>query len=112
MPLPSRALCMWPSHSYAQSALNRVNTPQISLKHFERAVDRVIGGLEKKETMMNVEERRTVAYHEAGHAIAGWYLEHADPLLKVCLSLCDMLVLVFSVIACIHSMKHFDWCAR
>jgi hypothetical protein len=56
---------------------------QITLKHFEKAVDRVIGGLEKKDHLMTAEERRTVAYHEAGHAIAGWFLEHADPLLKV-----------------------------
>jgi len=56
---------------------------KITLKHFEKAVDRVIGGLEKKDHLMTAEERRTVAYHEAGHAIAGWFLEHADPLLKV-----------------------------
>lgn len=43
----------------------------------------MIGGLEKKDHLMTAEERRTVAYHEAGHAIAGWFLEHADPLLKV-----------------------------
>jgi AFG3 family protein len=65
---------------------------QISLKHFEKAVDRVIGGLEKKDMLLTAEERRTVAYHEAGHAIAGWFLEHADPLLKVCVcSQCDAL---------------------
>lgn len=51
--------------------------------HFEQAVDRVIGGLEKKNKVMSVEEKKTVAYHEAGHAVAGWFLEHADPLLKV-----------------------------
>ncbi len=58
--------------------------PQISMKHFEKAVDRIIGGLEKKDMIMTLEERRTIAYHEAGHAIAGWFLEHADPILKVC----------------------------
>jgi AFG3 family protein len=42
----------------------------------------VIGGIEKK-TVMSVEERKTVAYHESGHAVAGWFLEHANPLLKV-----------------------------
>lgn len=50
---------------------------------FEAAVDRVIGGLEKKNMVMSPEEKRTVAYHEAGHAVAGWFLEHAMPLLKV-----------------------------
>jgi ATP-dependent Zn protease len=43
----------------------------------------VIGGLERRNSVMTPEEKRTVAFHEAGHAIAGWYLEHADPLLKV-----------------------------
>eukprot|EP00924_Labyrinthula_sp_SR-Ha-C_P005792 snap_masked-scaffold_14-processed-gene-5.48-mRNA-1 protein AED:0.23 eAED:0.23 QI:0/-1/0/1/-1/1/1/0/799 len=56
----------------------------ISDECFDKAVDRVIGGLEKNgKSMMSPEERKTVAYHEAGHAIAGWFLEHADPLLKV-----------------------------
>ena len=39
--------------------------------------------MEKKTQVLQPEEKKTVAYHEAGHAIAGWYLEHADPLLKV-----------------------------
>ncbi|XP_068197758.1 mitochondrial inner membrane m-AAA protease component AFG3L2 isoform X2 [Antennarius striatus] len=55
----------------------------INQKHFEQAIERVIGGLEKKTQILQPEEKRTVAYHEAGHAIAGWFLEHADPLLKV-----------------------------
>ncbi|XP_074521841.1 mitochondrial inner membrane m-AAA protease component AFG3L1-like [Halichoeres trimaculatus] len=55
----------------------------VSTKHFEQAVDRVIGGLEKKSQVLQPPEKTTVAYHEAGHAIVGWYLEHADPLLKV-----------------------------
>ncbi|ORY94726.1 peptidase family M41-domain-containing protein [Syncephalastrum racemosum] len=50
---------------------------------FEHAIERVIAGIEKKSRVLSPEEKRTVAYHEAGHAIAGWYLEHADPLLKV-----------------------------
>ena len=54
----------------------------IQLVDFESASDRVIGGLETGKAISK-EERRTVAYHEAGHAIAGWNLEHADPLLKV-----------------------------
>ncbi|XP_046732360.1 AFG3-like protein 2 isoform X2 [Silurus meridionalis] len=55
----------------------------IMQKHFEQAIERVIGGLEKKTQVLQPEEKKTVAYHEAGHAVAGWYLEHADPLLKV-----------------------------
>ena len=55
----------------------------VDLRDFEAAADRVIGGLEKGKSIMTPVERRTVAYHEAGHAVAGWFLEHADPLLKV-----------------------------
>merc|ERR1719502_1235520 len=55
----------------------------VQLTHFQKAVERVIGGLEKKNRILSLSERTTVAYHEAGHAIAGWFLEHADPLLKV-----------------------------
>ncbi|KAM7014959.1 mitochondrial inner membrane m-AAA protease component AFG3L1-like [Tautogolabrus adspersus] len=55
----------------------------INTKHFEQAVDRVIGGLEKKSQVLQLPEKTTVAYHEAGHAVVGWFLEHADPLLKV-----------------------------
>lgn len=51
--------------------------------HFEQAIERVVGGLEKKTLVLNPEEKRTVAYHEAGHAICGWYFKYADPLLKV-----------------------------
>jgi len=54
----------------------------ISFKDFEQATDRVIGGLETNR-IMSPEEKKTVAYHEAGHAVTGWFLEHADPLLKV-----------------------------
>merc|ERR1719330_782898 len=55
----------------------------IVLKHFEAAIERVVAGMEKKTQVLSPEEKRTVAYHEAGHAVAGWFLEHADPLLKV-----------------------------
>lgn len=55
----------------------------IDSKHFEQAVERVIGGLEKKTQVLQPEEKKVVAFHEAGHAVAGWFLEHADPLLKV-----------------------------
>lgn len=53
------------------------------MMHFEQAIERVIGGLEKKTLILNPEEKRTVAYHEAGHAICGWFFKYADPLLKV-----------------------------
>ena len=53
------------------------------MAHFEQAIERVIGGLEKKSLVLNPEEKKTVAYHEAGHAICGWYFKYADPLLKV-----------------------------
>jgi AFG3 family protein len=55
----------------------------VGLADFEAAVDRVIGGLEKKHKVISPAERRTVAYHEAGHAVVGWFLENAEPLLKV-----------------------------
>ena len=53
------------------------------MEHFEAAIERVVGGLEKKSLVLNPEEKKTVAYHEAGHAICGWYFKYADPLLKV-----------------------------
>merc|ERR1719206_943690 len=55
----------------------------ISLKHFEAAIERVVAGMEKKTNVLQPAEKKTVAYHEAGHAVAGWFLEFADPLLKV-----------------------------
>lgn len=55
----------------------------IQLTHFEQAIERVVAGMEKKTNVLQPEEKRTVAYHEAGHAVAGWFLEYADPLLKV-----------------------------
>uniref|UniRef100_A0A2P2LA67 Uncharacterized protein MANES_01G171200 n=2 Tax=Rhizophora mucronata TaxID=61149 RepID=A0A2P2LA67_RHIMU len=56
---------------------------QVTMEHFEAAIDRVIGGLEKKNKVISKQEQRTVAYHESGHAVTGWFLEHAEPLLKV-----------------------------
>merc|ERR550537_327527 len=50
---------------------------------FEQATDRVIGGLEKNNGLMSTVEKHAVALHESGHAVAGWFLEHGDPLLKV-----------------------------
>ena len=55
----------------------------VDMQDFQDAVDRVIGGLEKKNKIISPEEKKIIAYHEAGHAICGWYLEHAYPLLKV-----------------------------
>uniref|UniRef100_A0A914V0H2 AAA+ ATPase domain-containing protein n=1 Tax=Plectus sambesii TaxID=2011161 RepID=A0A914V0H2_9BILA len=56
---------------------------EITLKNFEQAIERVVAGMEKKSQVLQPDEKKTVAYHEAGHAVAGWFLEHADPLLKV-----------------------------
>lgn len=53
------------------------------MRHFEQAIERVVAGMEKKTNVLQPEEKKTVAYHEAGHAVSGWFLEHADPLLKV-----------------------------
>lgn len=61
----------------------RKDKEAVDMQDFQDAIDRVIGGLEKKNTLISPEEKRVVAYHEAGHAIAGWFLEHADPLVKV-----------------------------
>lgn len=61
----------------------RKNKDAVDMQDFQDAIDRVIGGLEKKNKIISPEEKRIVAYHEAGHAIAGWFLEHADPLVKV-----------------------------
>ncbi len=55
----------------------------VGLAAFEKAADRVIGGIEKPNKIMTPLEKRTVAYHEAGHAIVGWFSENASPLLKV-----------------------------
>ncbi|HMG66906.1 MAG TPA: ATP-dependent zinc metalloprotease FtsH, partial [Chitinophagaceae bacterium] len=55
----------------------------VEMEDFQDAVDRVIGGLEKKSKIILPEEKKIIAYHEAGHAVCGWYLEHAYPLLKV-----------------------------
>ncbi|MCJ1377956.1 AAA ATPase afg3 [Xylographa soralifera] len=61
----------------------RTNAEHVELIHFEQAIERTIGGLEKKSLVLSPEEKKTVAYHEAGHAICGWYFKYADPLLKV-----------------------------
>ncbi len=61
----------------------RKDKQEIDMNDFQDAIDRVIGGLEKKNKIISPEEKKIVAYHEAGHAVAGWFLEHADPLVKV-----------------------------
>lgn len=61
----------------------RKNRPSIVMQDFQDAIDRVIGGLEKKNKLISPDEKKIVAYHEAGHAVAGWFLEYADPLVKV-----------------------------
>src|SRR5450631_4302493 len=61
----------------------RKGKDNVEMEDFQDAVDRVIGGLEKKNKIISPEEKKIIAYHEAGHAVCGWYLEHAYPLLKV-----------------------------
>ena len=61
----------------------RRDKESIEMDDFEQAIDRVIAGLEKKNKIISPEERKIVAYHEAGHAITGWFLEYTDPVVKV-----------------------------
>lgn len=61
----------------------RKNKSEVEMQDFHDAIDRVIGGLEKRNKIIAPEEKKIIAYHEAGHAVAGWYLEHAHPLIKV-----------------------------
>jgi len=61
----------------------RKNKNFVEMDDFQDAIDRVIGGLEKKSKIISPEEKKIVAYHEAGHAITGWFLKYADPLVKV-----------------------------
>jgi cell division protease FtsH len=61
----------------------RKNKNAVDMSDFQDAIDRVIGGLEKRNKIILPEEKEIIAYHEAGHAICGWFLEHAYPLLKV-----------------------------
>lgn len=56
---------------------------KVEMEDFQDSIERVIAGLEKKNKLISPKEREIVAYHEAGHAIVGWYLEHTDPVLKV-----------------------------
>ncbi|MEM8908571.1 MAG: ATP-dependent zinc metalloprotease FtsH [Bacteroidota bacterium] len=61
----------------------RRNKKEVDMSDFNYALDRVIGGLEKKSKIISPQEKKIIAYHEAGHAVCGWYLEHASPLVKV-----------------------------
>jgi len=61
----------------------RKDKDTIEMDDFEQSIDRVIAGLEKKNRIISPEEREVIAYHEAGHAIVGWFLEHTDPVVKV-----------------------------
>jgi cell division protease FtsH len=61
----------------------RKNKNAVDMSDFQDAIDRVIGGLEKRNKIILPEEKEIIAYHEAGHAVCGWFLEHAYPLLKV-----------------------------
>jgi cell division protease FtsH len=61
----------------------RRSKKSVGMDDFNYALDRVIGGLEKKNKLISPKEKEIIAYHEAGHAICGWFLEHASPLVKV-----------------------------
>ncbi len=61
----------------------RRNKTSVEKQDFLDAIDRIIGGLEKKNMIISMEEKKTIAFHEAGHATVSWLLEHASPLLKV-----------------------------
>jgi cell division protease FtsH len=61
----------------------RRNKKAVDMEDFNYALDKLIGGLEKKNKFIAPEEKKIIAFHEAGHAICGWFLEHASPLVKV-----------------------------
>jgi AFG3 family protein len=61
----------------------RKGQTEVHMQDFNDAIDRVIGGLEKKNKIISPEEKKIIAFHEAGHAVCGWFLEHAHPLVKV-----------------------------
>jgi cell division protease FtsH len=62
---------------------SRRNKESVEMIDFQDAVERVVAGLEKKNKIISPNEREIIAYHEAGHAVVGWYLEHTDPVMKV-----------------------------
>lgn len=61
----------------------RKGQTEVHMQDFNDAIDRVIGGLEKKNKIISPEEKKIIAFHEAGHAVCGWFLEHDHPLVKV-----------------------------
>lgn len=61
----------------------RKDKKQVEKQDFLDAIDRIVGGLEKKNKIISLAEKKTIAYHEAGHATISWMLEHASPLVKV-----------------------------
>lgn len=61
----------------------RKGKTEVNIDDFNDAVDRIVGGLEKKNKIISPDEKKVIAYHEAGHAVSGWFLEHAYPLVKV-----------------------------
>lgn len=61
----------------------RHNKKYVEMEDFLSAIDRIVGGQEKRNVIMTPEEKRLIAYHEAGHATVSWILEHANPLIKV-----------------------------
>jgi len=61
----------------------RNDKASVDMQDFNDAIDRSIGGLEKKNKLISPDEKKIIAYHEAGHAVSGWFLEHAHPLVKV-----------------------------
>ena len=69
-----------------EAALHAARSKQknVTKENLEYAVERLVGGTEKRNHAMSPQEKRVVAYHESGHALVGWMLEHTDALLKVC----------------------------
>ena len=61
----------------------RTDKKAVGKQDFLDAVDRIVGGLERRSNLFSVEEKKTIAYHEAGHAVVSWFLKYADPLVKV-----------------------------
>ena len=61
----------------------RRDKTSVEMDDFNAAVDRVIGGLEKKHKIISKDEKEVIAYHEAGHAVSSWFLQYANPLVKV-----------------------------
>lgn len=61
----------------------RYDSEGVEMKHFEQALDRVVGGLERRSKVMSSQEKQIIAFHEAGRALVGWFCVHCDPLLKI-----------------------------